>query len=121
MNDYYDQKSLIWLGSYTRIHDYRSAVPEVWVNHTITRQLRDIDYVGEDPHEDDYDNPNPYDIWKDPVLWVAVGVVAGIAIGLGILIHFVRKRSREWQLAEIEKFEADRNERPMPPTNGESM
>ncbi len=91
------------------------------MNHTISRQLKDIDYVGEDPREDDFDNPNPYDIWKDPVLWVAIGVVAGIAIGLGILIHVVRKRSREWQLAEIEKFEANRNERPMPPTNGESM
>ncbi len=108
VTDYYDSQSLILLGSDTLIHDYKSTDVNVWVNHTISRQLTDIDYVGEDPREDDFDNFGPYDIWKDPMLWVAVGVVGGIAIGLGAFMHLVRKRSREWQLAEIAKFEADR-------------
>ena len=63
--------------------------------------------MGENPHEDDYDNITPYDIWKDPMLWVAIGGGCGIVIGLAILIHVVRKRTYEWQLAEIEKFEAE--------------
>ncbi len=121
MNDYYDTQSRIWLGSYTRIHDYRSSSPEVWVNHTIIRQLEDIDYAGEPPDEDRYDDQLPYDIWKDPVLWVAISVIVGIVIGMGVLIYVVRKRSREWQLAAIEKFEAEQTERPMPSTSEEFM
>ncbi len=76
--------------------------------------------MGEDPHEDDFDNITPYDIWKDPMLWVAVSVVGGIVIGMGAFIHVVRKRAREWQLAEIEKFEADQAAQSKPQTDEES-
>ncbi len=121
VTDYYDNQSLIWLGSVTFLHDYSSTNPDIWINHTITRELTDIDYTGEDPHEDDYDDFKPYDIWEDPMLWVAVGVVGGIAFGVGIFIHVTRKRAREWQLAEIQKFEADRAAQSGPPQDGESI
>ncbi len=123
VTDFYDKQSGIWLGSVTLLHDYSAAQPDTYYyDHTITRQLEDIDYIGEPPDEDRNDFQVPYDIWKDPMLWVAVGVVAGIIIGFSALVLVMRKRSREWQLAEIEKFEADRVvEKPMPPTDEESM
>jgi len=116
VTDYYDSQSLLWLGSTTLIHDYRTTNPSVWVNHTITRQLVDINYAGRPPGVDDNNgNPPPYSIWTDPMLWVAVGVVGAVVLGIGLVVYFTRKRARLWELAEIEKFEAKTSEPPDSP------
>ncbi|OLS13226.1 MAG: hypothetical protein RBG13Loki_3166 [Promethearchaeota archaeon CR_4] len=119
--DYYEMQSLIWLGTYTIIHDFKSSNPGVWVNHTISRQLTDIDYVGEPPHEDDND-PRPYNLLTDPLFWVAVGVVGGGVIGIWIFIKYmVRRKARREQSVNTEEFEAERTGNPNPPCEEESI
>jgi hypothetical protein len=112
VTDYYDSQSLLWLGSSTTIHNYVDGNPSIFVNDTFTRQLVDVNYQGRPPGAGSTDNSNPsgYNIWTDPMLWVAVGVVAAVVVGIGITIYFIRKRSRLWELAEIEKFQAKASE-----------
>jgi hypothetical protein len=107
VTDYYDIQSLVWLGSYTTIHDYRLGYPSIWVNHTISRQLVDIDYDGEPANEDDFDTGTPYNLWTDPMSQVAIVVVVVVAVGVGVFMYVFRKKTREWALKEIAKFEAE--------------
>jgi hypothetical protein len=107
VTDYYDSQSLLLLGSTTTINDYDDSNPSLYFNITFIRQLVDINYVGRPPGVGDSGNSNTptYSLWTDPMLWVAVGVVAAIAFGIGITIYITRKRARLWDLVEIEKFE----------------
>ncbi|GAB4305413.1 MAG: hypothetical protein Kow0069_01160 [Promethearchaeota archaeon] len=94
---YFEANTGLLVREVATVREEVAGDPDLWQESTFTKVLVDVDYAGEDPSEDQFDDgglPEPYDPLRDPMFRAVLATAAVAAAVVAASILLIRRRAR---------------------------